>query len=79
LNQDSKRNELENENRHFESKNYLEVPIDINLHNIQLHPDININNRNINHQSQNKENFNSLNINENIEQQLISSFISNLF
>jgi len=66
-----KKNNVENENRNIHSKNYLEVPIDIDIFNIQSNADRNHN------QQQNKENFNTINSNDNNDQQSISSFISN--
>ncbi len=67
---DNKRFPNYKENKKSQTKNYLEVPIDIDKANINSYYDKNLN------QLKNKENYNTLNLNENIEQQSISSFIS---
>jgi hypothetical protein len=70
MNLDIKKNNQENEIKNSLSKNYLEVPIDINLNNVQQIADKNISLK------QNKENYNTINLSENLEEQSISSFIS---
>jgi len=67
---DIKKIDQENEIKNAQSKNYLEVPIDINLNNVQQIADKNISLK------QNKENYNTINLNQNLEEQSISSFIS---
>lgn len=70
MNLDMKKNSQENEIKNAQAKNYLEVPIDINLNHLQQHGDKNLS------LQQNKENFNTINLNEILEEQSISSFIS---
>lgn len=72
MNLDIKKNNQENEIKNAQSKNFMEIPIDININNIQHNSDKNFSLK------QNKENFNSINLNENLEEQSIGSFISKI-
>lgn len=72
MNLEMKKNSQEHENKNAQSKNYLEVPIDINLTNLHQNADKSLS------LQQNKENFNTINLNENLEEQSICSFISKI-